>query len=307
MTKTRSGFTLIELLMVIAIIGILAGILLPSLARARESARRTSCQSNLKQCGLILKMYANEAPAHQYPPMKRFRSENGGTCNWPNGVSKDLRPDPHFIFDIQAAYPDYLNDINVLVCPSGGQARAAVDAGHWSQDGDPSKPIDLCRVDAASYIYLGWAVESANFMEPDDADENALPLTIDWSLIDTALANTITNWVKFVLGAPDGDEQALDKDVYYLNNAGKQEVVYRFRDGIERFMVTDINNPSATARSQTDLALMYDIVSTNAANFSHIPGGGNVLYMDGHVDFVRYPGKYPMSRAWATIVGSVTP
>jgi len=71
MTRNRHAFTLIELLVVIAIIAILAAILFPVLARTRESARKTTCASNLRQLGLAAHMYAQDndefLPCDYYP------------------------------------------------------------------------------------------------------------------------------------------------------------------------------------------------------------------------------------------------
>src|SRR5579862_4173320 len=63
-TMKKQGFTLIELLVVIAIIAILAAILFPAFARARENARRASCQSNLKQIGLGIMQYTQDFDEH---------------------------------------------------------------------------------------------------------------------------------------------------------------------------------------------------------------------------------------------------
>jgi len=47
---------------------------------------------------------------------------------------------------------------------------------------------------------------------------------------------------------------------------------------------------------------MFDTVDLTVADFNHVPGGSNTLFMDGHVEFVRFPGKFPASRAFAALV-----
>jgi prepilin-type processing-associated H-X9-DG protein len=88
---------------------------------------------------------------------------------------------------------------------------------------------------------------------------------------------------------------------------------YRLREGVERFFITDINNPAGSAMAQSELAVMFDQMSDSVDEFNHIPGGSNVLYMDGHVEFLRYPsgeantnpfaGEFPVTVAFARIIG----
>jgi len=87
---------------------------------------------------------------------------------------------------------------------------------------------------------------------------------------------------------------------------GATDTVFRLREGIERALITDINNPGASARSQSDVFMAYDITSTIASGFNHVPGGSNVLYLDGHVKFIRYPGPQdgPLNRGFAQFAGN---
>ncbi len=119
--QTQRGFTLIELLVVIAIIAILAGMLLPALAQAKEQARRIACLNNLRQIGLSLHMYTSENDGFLPPRSHPYR--------WPQRLLDGYR------------------DLRLLVCPSDGIDPKTLenDSSQYPADAAPR-----------SYIYNAW-------------------------------------------------------------------------------------------------------------------------------------------------------
>ncbi len=176
----------------------------------------------------------------------------------------------NFIFEGDQVYPEYLTDVAILGCPS-----------------DPNYSVGAARPDSItskSYVYLGWAVTSeAQGLAVLDAYSRASQRELDTDL-----------------SVAEGE------------GSGGGSLILRLSEDIERRIIDATPYDSILPRSERPVPV-YNAADYSAIPImwewpsSHVPAVANVLYLDGHVEFIRYPGRFPMTEAFVEELRSFEP
>ena len=271
--------------------------------------------------GLVFKMYANESKGAKLPSIEM---KLGDAVDCDNPAYPVTGQPPRFFTAprLRDLYPEYLTDGKVLLCPSS--ATASVDKLSSAATGEltfyrncQSTQEGVALMDD-SYHYYGYLLDKAGNNPDELFDASSLLLKPSPAMASRQVGAFVADLsYGFVGGAgyedefiqSDGDWEFSSTVLSIVGSTdfcgtGATNTLYHLREGIERFLITDINNAAASAQAQSTVFVMWDKLSTVPAAYNHVPGGSNVLYLDGHVGFEKYPGQPPVNAATAIFTGA---
>ncbi len=310
----RERFTRIEFVVVILVVLVTLLIFFTAIPRALALRDRQSCQANLKTIGEAMRMYSAESKGEYYPRAK-LKDCSGEVQPWSGAL------------DLTGFHPEYIKDLELLVCPSYPAGKSAVEI--WDQGKTTNSrwkavegfsnngTVEPCEVLAKPYYYYGWALSEATFesymkFEPYQA-EDSKPLKgqgvhtlrhYDGSIHDNRFRMavvTLTNkFEKAVVQLP-ADNWNLEFPSGEPAELPLGSKIPALREGAERLYISDIGNATAPRVAQAKVVVLHEELFVDRESFYHGEGRTNVLYMDGHVACQTWSPqgaqKFPLNEA----------
>ncbi len=300
----HGGLTLVELLVVIAIIGILVALLLPAIQAARESARKTQCQNNLKQTALALHAFHNankNLPSHYNGTSLPFPLKERNlfhTHSWRAVLLPYLEHSAlHDSIDWQALATDRENEsvattvVPTYICPSGAAPSSSMEwwgLRHEWQSLDDTYPVVRSDYDGLAGI---WVI----FEDPPNGTLDGDTKYLRWSVWGSATFDNGTasgNLIRYRAGKFREVSDGLSNTIILVERGGRP---FHMVDGHPK-VTTD--NPNAYYGGQAGWSasntflyrINYRDVGVNHDNdhgiYSDHAGGAYVVLADGSVTFL---------------------